>query len=154
MLTPDTYFHRRIILGRVINTNTPGKRRNAMMRTIAEILRRLGQQGGEVNDEVRDMVATIVYCLREIDDSIIDTIKAWEKRGYWQKADKFQQEWMWAEVAAKRLEKMLLDDNWATLPESMMKLFPHFSDIVINKMTRKPSDWEGAYDKLMEDIAS
>lgn len=141
-------------MGRVINTNTPGKRRNAMMRTIAEILRRIGQQGGEVNDSIRDMVATIIYCLREIDDSIIDTIKAWEKRGYWQKADKFQQEWMWAELSAKRLEKILKDDNWTTLPEDMMKLFPHFSDIVINKMTRKPSDWEGAYDKLMEELTS
>jgi len=141
-------------LGRVINTNNPGKRRNAMMRTIAEILRSLGQQGGEINDEVRDMTATIVYCLREIDESIIETIKAWEKRGYWQKADKFQQEWMWSEVAAKRLEKMVKEDNWAALPEHMMKLFPHFSDIVINKMTRKPSDWEGAYDRLMQEIAS
>lgn len=141
-------------MGRVINTNNPGKRRNAMMRTIAEILRSLGQQGGEINDEVRDMTATIVYCLREIDESIIETIKAWEKRGYWQKADKFQQEWMWSEVAAKRLEKMVKEDNWAALPEHMMKLFPHFSDIVINKMTRKPSDWEGAYDRLMQEIAS
>jgi hypothetical protein len=139
-------------LGRVINTNTPGKRRNAMMRTIAEILRRLGQQGGDVDDAVRDMVATIVYCLREIDESIFDTIKAWEKRGYWQKADKFQQEWLWAELSAKRLENMLKEDDWASLPEYMMKLFPHFSNIVVNKMTRKPSDWEGAFDKLMEEL--
>ena len=56
-------------MGRVINSNTPGKRRNAMMRTIAEILRRLGQQSGEINDDVRDMTAMIVFCLREIDES-------------------------------------------------------------------------------------
>ena len=141
-------------MGRVINTNNPGKRRNAAMRTIAEILRRLGQQGGDINDEVRDMVANIVFCLRDIDKSIIETIQAWEKRGYWQKADKFQQQWMWADVFAKRLEKMLKEDNWTALPENMMKLFPHFSDIEINKMTRKASEWEGAYDKLMEELAS
>lgn len=139
-------------MGRVINTNNPGKRRNAMMRTIAEILRRLGQEGGEINDEVRDMVATIVFCLRDIDESIIETIKAWEKRGYWQKADKFQQEWLWAEALANRLEKMLKEDNWVALPENMMKLFPHFSDIEVNKMTRNSADWEGAYDRLMEEL--
>jgi hypothetical protein len=140
-------------VGRVINNNTPGKHRSAMMRTIAEILRRLGQQNGEVSDDVRDMTAMIVFCLREIDTSIIETIKAWEKRGYWQKADKFQLEWMWSEQYALKLEKLIREENWSNLPEVMMKLFPHFADIEINKMTRNPSDWEGAYDRLIEEVS-
>lgn len=139
-------------MGRVINNNTPGKRRNHMMRTIAEILRRLGQQQGAITDEVRDMTAIIVYCLRDIDDSIIETIQAWEKRGYWKKADKFQLEWMWSEQYAKKLEKLIQDDNWSSLPEIMMQLFPHFADIEINKMTRNPNEWEGAYDRLIEEM--
>ena len=40
-------------MGRVINTNSPGKRRSFHMRTIAEILRRLTQKP-DVDDEVRD----------------------------------------------------------------------------------------------------
>ncbi|MEM9950599.1 MAG: hypothetical protein AAF846_03280 [Chloroflexota bacterium] len=138
-------------MGRVINNNTPGKKRSAMMRTIAEILRRLGQQNGDINDDVRDMVAMIVFCLREIDASIIETIKAWEKRGYWQKADKFQLEWMWSEQYAMKLEKMLRDENWSALPEIMMGLFPKFADIQVAKMTRNPSDWEGAYQRLLDE---
>lgn len=138
-------------MGRVINNNTPGKRRNAMMRTIAEILRRLGQHNGEITDEVRDMTTMIVFCLREIDSSIIDTIKAWEKRGYWQKADKFQQEWMWSEQYASKLETLIREEKWHELPEIMMKLFPHFASIEINKMTRNPSDWEGTFDRLMDE---
>lgn len=139
-------------MGRVINTNSPGKRRNHAMRTIAEILRRIGQRQGTIDDEVRDMVAMIVYCLREIDATILDSIKAWEKRGYWQKADKFQLQWMWAGQMATRLESMLHSDNWAAMPEVMMQLFPHFSDIEVNKMTRRKSLWEGCYDKLMEEL--
>lgn len=138
-------------MGRVINNNTPGKRRNAMMRTIAEILRRLGQHNGDISDDVRDMTAMIVFCLREIDDSIIDTIKAWEKRGYWQKADKFQLAWMWSEQYAKKLETLIHDEDWTQLPDIMMKLFPHFASIEINKMTRNPKDWEGTYDRLMSE---
>ncbi|MGJ3238890.1 MAG: hypothetical protein ACFE0Q_09325 [Anaerolineae bacterium] len=138
-------------MGRVINNNTPGKQRNAMMRTIAEILRRLGQRNGEINDDVRDMTAMIVFCLREIDDSIIETIKAWEKRGYWQKADKFQLEWMWSEQYAKQLDKLIREEQWEQLPEIMMKLFPHFADIEVKKMTRDPSEWEGAHEKLLEE---
>lgn len=137
-------------MGRVINTNSPAKRRSHLMRTIAEILRRLGQRQGEIDDEVRDMVAMIVFCLREIDDGIIESIQAWEKRGYWKKADKFQQEWMWTGNMAAKVEKMLRDEAWDTLPDVMMKLFPHFSSIVINKMMRNPSEWEGCYAKLIE----
>lgn len=136
-------------MGRVINTNSPGKRRSHLMRTIAEILRRLSQHSGDVDDEVRDMVAMIVYCLREIDSSVIESIKAWEKRGYWKKADKFQLDWMWSGDMAKRVETLLRNDNWDAMPEIMMALFPHFSDIEVKTMTRKKSLWEGCYDELM-----
>jgi hypothetical protein len=137
-------------MGRVINTNAPGKRRNHLMRTIAELIRRLGQRQGDIDTEVRDMVATIILSLREIDDGIVESIEAWEKRGYWQKADKFQQEWLWTGNMAAKLDKMLRAENWDVLPEVMMQLFPHFSDIEVSKMMRQPADWEGNYDKLME----
>ena len=139
-------------MGRVINTNNPGKRRNAAMRTIAEILRRLGQHQGSINDDVRDMVAMTVYCLREIDDTVIESIQAWEKRGYWQKADKFQVEWMWAEQMASRIERMIKSENWQELPEIMVKLFPHFSDIEIKSMTRNEKEWQGAFDRLLAQL--
>lgn len=134
-------------MGRVINTNSPGKRRSHSMRTIAELLRRLAQQQG-VDDDTRDMMAMIVYCLRDIDASILESIEAWEKRGYWQKADKFQQEWFWSGQMARKVEKLVLNDDWETLPDVLMQLFPHFADIEINKMTRKPDLWSGAYDEL------
>jgi len=137
-------------MGRVINTNSPGKRRGHHMRTIAEILRHLGQHSGDVDDEVRDMVAMIVYCLREIDSTVIESIQAWEKRGYWKKADKFQLDWMWSGHMAKQIETMLRNDNWDELPQAMMKLFPHFSNIEINKLMRKTSDWEGTYAELID----
>jgi hypothetical protein len=138
-------------MGRVINRNTPGRKRSHLMRTIAEILRRLAQRQGEVNDEVRDMAAMIVFCLREIDDSIIDTIKAWEKRGYWKKADKFQLEWMWAGDMAERLETLIVCNDWDEMPDVMMTLFPHFADIQVKAMTRNKSMWEGCYQKLLEE---
>lgn len=141
-------------MGRVINTNSPGKRRSYAMRTIAEMLRRLGQKQGEVDTEAKDMLATIFYSLQEIDRGVIESIEAWEKRGYWKKADKFQLEWMWAGDMAKRIQKLLLEENWDALPETMMKIFPHFSDIEINKMMRNASVWEGRYNQLMEEISS
>lgn len=135
-------------MSRVINTNNPGKRRNAFMRTCAEILRSLSQQK-EVNAETKDMVAMLVYCLRGIDDTVEESIRAWEKRGYWKKADDFQQKWWWSSLMATSVEKLVRSADWEKLPEMMMKLFPHFSDIEINKMTRNPDEWAGTYEKLM-----
>lgn len=136
-------------MGRVINTNSPGKRRGHAMRTIAELLRRLSQKQG-ADDDVRNMTAMIVLCLREIDKTVIESIEAWEKRGYWKKADKFQRDWMWASHLANQVEQMVRDEDWQKMPDVMMKLFPHFSDIEIKSMTRKPALWEQAYDELMK----
>ena len=136
-------------MARVINTNTPGKRRSHLMRTIAEILRRLGQKQG-VDDEVKDMVATIVLCLREIDETVTESIQAWEKRNYYKKADDFQEKWWWASQYAPGVEKIVRDGKWEDLPAVMMKLFPYFSDIEINKAMRGEKDWLGNYEKLME----
>jgi len=140
-------------MGRVINTNAPGKRRSQLMRTIAEILRRLSQKQ-EIDVEVQDMTAMVVFCLREIDETIIESITAWEKRGYWKKADKFQLEWMWSGQMAKKVEKMIRDENWQDMPKMMIQLLPHFAEIKVNKMTRRKSLWEGCYDKLMEENQS
>jgi len=139
-------------MGRVINTNSPGKRRNYAMRTIAEMMRRLGQKQGEMDPEAKNMLATIYFCLKEIDEGIIESIEAWEKRGYWKKADKFQLEWMWAGDMAKALERLLLAEDWDALPEVMMKLFPHFSDIEINKMMRNESVWDGRYVQFLDEV--
>jgi len=137
-------------VARVINTNSPGKRRNAHMRTIAEILRHLSQQR-EVNQQTKDMVAMIVFCLRGVDATVEESIRAWEKRGYWKKADDFQQKWWWSSLMADAIEKLLRDGNWDQIPEIMIKLYPHFADIQVNRMTRDPADWDGAYLKLLHD---
>lgn len=137
-------------MARVINTNSPGKRRNAHMRTCAEILRHLGQQR-EVCQQTKDMAAMLVYSLRRIDDTVEESIRAWEKRGYWKKADDFQQKWWWSSLMADAIETLLRDGNWDSLPETLIKLYPHFADIQINKLTRDPATWSGAYSQLIGD---
>lgn len=137
-------------MARVINTNSPGKRRNAHMRTVAEILRHLGQKT-TIDDSSKDMVAAVIFSLRAIEATVEESAVAWEKRGYWKKADDFQQKWWWCSLSSNALEKLVRSDNWEEIPEAMVKLFPHFSDIKINRLTRDPSDWIGMYSKLMRE---
>ena len=137
-------------MARVINTNSPGKRRSAHMRTIAEILRRLSQQQ-DINQESKDMAAMLVYCLRGIDSTVEESMVAWEKRGYWKKSDEFQQKWWWASLLSKSIEKLVRDEDWEQLPETMMKLYAHVADLKVNRMTRDPSAWRGAHQKLVNE---
>lgn len=137
-------------MGRVINTDSPGKRRNQQMRTVAEILRHLSQKQG-IDDEVKDMVATLVYCLRDIDEGIDHSALAWEKRDYWMKAEEFRNRWHWVGLYADELLGLVLADQWDALPAMMVKLFPHYADINVTKFTRKASDWKGNYEQLIRE---
>lgn len=139
-------------MGRVVNTNDPGKRRNALMRDGAELLRHLMLQSA-ITDEAKDMLAQLVYTLREVDEGIEESAKAWEKRDYWMKAEEFRARWMWAGSAADELAGLIRREDWPTLPIFLVKLTPKFSDITITKFTRDAALWMGAYRRLMAETA-
>ncbi|MYD08928.1 MAG: hypothetical protein F4X02_02695 [Chloroflexi bacterium] len=118
------------------------------MRTIAEILRRLSQEQ-EISEASKDMVAMLVFCLRGIDSTVEESMVAWEKRGYWKKSDEFQQKWWWASRLSKSLETLLRNEDWEKLPEAMMQLYGYVADLKVNRLTRDPDAWRGAYQKLV-----
>jgi hypothetical protein len=134
----------------VINTDSTGKQRNQTMRTVAEILRRLSQKQ-VVDDEVRNMTAMLVYCLREIEAGIEQSATAWEKRDYWVKSEELRQRWMWVGDMADQLRSMIYSEQWTLLPPIMLKLLPRVADIKITKMTRDVTLWDGVYDRLMQE---
>ncbi len=140
-------------MSRIIHTESPTKIRNQNRRSIAEILRRLSEKS-DLDDETRDMAAMLVYLLREIDAGVEQSATAWEKRGYWMKAERFLREWEWTKEAAANIEDVLRNDALDLLPELLADLFPRFTDIQIKKMTRKPTLWRGAYARLMAEPPS
>lgn len=140
-------------MGRVINTDSTGKKRNQNMRTCAEVLRHLSTKQG-VDDEARDMAALLVFCLREIDDGIEQSAAVWEKRDYWMKAEEFRERWRWVGNMADELQQLIVGDSWQQFPDMLIKLLPYFSDIKVNKFTRKPSTWSGSYQRLLKENPS
>jgi hypothetical protein len=135
-------------MSRVIRVNGPGKQRNWLMRTSAEIIRRLSQKPS-LDVEVKDMTAFMVFCLRGIEDGIDESTRAWEKRDYWLKAERFRTRWAWAGQAADDLGDMIRSDAWELLPDLLADLLPRFADIKVARFTRSPSLWQGAYSRLL-----
>ena len=121
-------------MGRVINTDNPGKRRNQLMRTCAEILRHLSQKP-QFDQESRNMLAMLVLCLREIANGIDESTVAWEKRDYWIKAEEFRRRWSWTHEIGHELEAMIRNESWDDIPPIMLKLIPYFKDIKVTKFT-------------------
>jgi len=140
-------------MSRVVNLNSPGKLRSQLMRSAAEIIRRLSQKT-EIDEETKDMAAFLVYCFNAIDDSVNNAVSTWEKRDYWVKAARFRTQWAWTNKAALELEDIVRTETWERLVPVLVKLLPHFEDIKIARFTRKPSLWKGAYHRLLEDKAS
>ena len=137
-------------MSRVIHLDSPGKRRNQLRRTIAEILRHLSLKR-KLDEEVKDMAAALVFSLRDIAQTVEVTTAAWEKRNYFLKADRFRRRWEWVLPAAEGLQSVLLSDGWERLPRQLATLAPHFADIRVAKMTRKPSTWKASYRLLKQE---
>jgi hypothetical protein len=139
-------------MSRVINTDSTGKQRNQQMRLCAELLRRLSQKT-DLDDDARDMVATLVFALRSIDAGIETSAEVWEKRDYYMKAEELRRRWSWAGRIADLLNALVVEGRWHDLPGLMVQLVPHFADITVVKFTSQPADWAGNFDRLIRERA-
>jgi len=137
-------------MSRVISLENPGKVRNQHRRTIAEALRRLSQKA-QLDEEVKDLAATIIFSLHGIADTVEQTIDAWEKRDYYIKAEHFRQEWRWLYSISDEMSRLVYKDQWEQLPGVLARLTPYFADIKIKQMTRPPTVWQGAYQKFVQE---
>ncbi|RME47656.1 MAG: hypothetical protein D6791_05295 [Chloroflexi bacterium] len=136
-------------MSRVIHTDSPGAQRQRVRRTIAEALRQLMAKN-RVDEETRDLAALIVFSLRELAGGVDRSAIAWEKRGYYMKADRFRLEWEWVDQAADELEALIRAEDWTHLPIALARLTPRFADIKIRRFTRSPAVWQGCYQRLLE----
>ena len=137
-------------MGRVISISNPAQRRNSFRRTIAEILRHLMLKR-ELDEEAKDMAATVVFALRGIAETIETSTEAWEKRNYYLKADRFRRQWEWVPLFAARLQNVVVNDRWEQLPRELAMLAPYFQDVKITKLTRAPATWQASYRLLKQE---
>ena len=135
-------------MSRLINGTNPGTERNQLRRTVAEALRHLMSKK-QIDDESKDLVALIVYSLRGISEGVEQSARAWEKRDYFVKADKFRMDWAWAEKYANKLEIIMRGELWGDLPLALAELAAKFSDITITKFVRTDALWKGRFRQLM-----
>jgi hypothetical protein len=130
-------------LTRIIATSTPGKERTQLSKAIVITIREFMRQK-EPGKTTRDMVAFIILALNEISKGIDQSVAAWEKRGYWVKADKYRMEWQWTGFIAKKLDKSFQKSDWGSIASTLIEVMGKFDDIKVSDRHRMGKPWVGA----------
>lgn len=141
-------------MARLIKTgDTPAKKRHTHMRSCAEALRLLATRSA-FDEEARDMTAFVVFNLRGVYETIDDSAQVWEERRYWKKAESLRETWRWSRMAADRLERLVLADQWDRVVPVLLELVPRFNGITVSSITRNADWWCGALRALKDAAAA
>lgn len=136
-------------MSRVYNPDSAGKERNTLTRGVVLALRNLMKQQG-TDDLTRDLAAYVALSLAEINATIEASVAAWEKRGYWVKADKFRLEWEWTGPMSQTLAGALLKEDWGTVALTAAKVAQKLGTITVPEHNRLGTPWVGAWQKLRQ----
>ncbi len=135
-------------MSRVINPNSPGKERARLTKAIVLAVRALMQQP-EPDDTSRDLAAFIVQALERISAGVDTSVEAWEKRGYWVKADRFRMEWDWTRRIAEQLREALLADDWPQVAALSIQAAQKLGRVKVSPRHRMGTPWTGAWKALL-----
>lgn len=131
-------------MARIIKSSTPGKEREKLSKAIVVTIRNFMRQ--EAPDKsTRDMIAFVILALKEISEGIDKSVAAWEKRGYWVKADKYRLEWQWTGDMSKKLHNAFREEDWTNIASYFFEIMEQFSNIKVSNRHRMGKPWENAH---------
>jgi len=131
----------------IVNPESAGKERTQLSRAIVLAVRELAKQK-EVNAEAKDLAAFIALALKSISEGIDISVAAWEKRGYWVKADRFRMDWVWTGQYADKIKVAIFTDDWGTIAMLIPQIAQKFSKIVVSDNHRLGKPWVGSFQRL------
>lgn len=134
-------------MSRVINTDSAGKQRTKLSKAIVVALRELARQT-DTGAETRDLAAFIAVALEAVSQGIDSSVAAWEKRGYWVKADKFRMEWAWTGPLSEKLRAAVSSEDWASVALLSAQVGQKLSKVQITANHRLGKPWSGAYERM------
>lgn len=138
-------------MSRVINPESAGKERKQLARSVVLAIRELGKQS-EPDAASRDMAAYIVLALREIHNTIDVSVTAWEKRGYWVKADRFRMDWEWSQSLSNKLRVAIIKEDWGEVAMLLAQVAQRLGKEQIPARHRLGTPWVGAWKRLQSQV--
>lgn len=134
-------------MGRVINPESAGKERTRLTRATVLALRELMRQS-QPDSQTRDLAAFIALALEAVAATIDASVEAWEKRGYWVKADRFRMDWYWSEQLGRAMRQAVLTEDWPTIALTAAQVAEKLSGVKVPQRNQLGTPWIGAMDRL------
>ena len=134
-------------MSRIINPDSAGKERTRLTKAVVLAVRELARQT-DSGIESHDLAAFIVLALSIVAETIDVSVAAWEKRGYWVKADRFRMDWDWAAKLSDKMRIALLTDDWQGVAQVAAQTAQHLNKITIPSGHRLGRPWVGAWNEL------
>ncbi|MGD0002898.1 MAG: hypothetical protein ABSE06_01570 [Anaerolineaceae bacterium] len=136
-------------MSRIINTEGAGKERNRLSRCIVLSLRELMRQS-QPDDKSRDLAAFIALALLSISDTVEASVLAWEKKGYWVKADRYRMEWSWTERFGKQMKQAVFHEDWPMVAQVSVQVAQKLMSVEVPLRNRLGTPWVGAWGSLKQ----
>ena len=140
--------NRSVRLGRIIKAGSASKDRIWLEKGIVISIRELAKQSDR-DENAYDLVAFIALSLKAIGDSVDESVVAWEKRGYWVKADRYRMEWSWSTRLGEELQQALLKGDWGFVANIIAQVTQKMSKVKVSTKNRIGSPWVGTWDRLI-----
>ncbi|NPV77112.1 MAG: hypothetical protein HPY59_12160 [Anaerolineae bacterium] len=134
-------------MGRVINPDSAGKARIRLSKEIVLALRELMRQQ-QTDDLSRNLAAFIALALLEIHKTVDQSVLAWEKRGYWVKADRFRVEWEWTATLGEKMRCAVMDDDWGAVASTAAMIAQKLMKVQVASHNRLGEPWLNAWQRL------
>jgi len=131
-------------LSRVIKTKSAGKDRTHLLQSVLKAIQELARQT-EVDEKTQDLAAFITLSLETVWKTIDPSVDAWEKRGYWVKADRFRLEWEWTDRLSKKMRLALISEDWGIVALTTAQVGEQLKNLKPLKRPSKTEPWNGAW---------
>ena len=140
-------------MSRIITSESAGKDRTRLTKTVVIAIRELLRQK-EPGDLSRDLIACILMSLDGIYETVDASVEAWEKRGYWLKADRFRMDWQWTKIIADKMRPLVLSESYGELIPLMVEVLQALDSVKVSENHRLGTPWTGAWDELQQSISN
>ena len=134
-------------MSRIYNPDSAGKERIKLTRCIVLALRELMRQT-QIDEKSHDLALYIGIALLEITGTVESSVIAWEKKGYWVKADRFRMDWSWTEKLGNQMKVAVLTEDWAAIAMLAAQIGQRLVKVEVPQRNKLGTPWVGAYSTL------
>jgi hypothetical protein len=136
-------------MSRVIRPESGAATRKKLLRHVSSAIKQAAS-GTTTEGEQLDILAFLALSLTQVEQSVQQTVTAWEDRGYWVKADRFNLDWGWAGRNRAALEEALMRSDFIGAAQVAVDIATHLTDYNPYKTSPRQRPWQGSWDRWHE----